>query len=729
MAPLAKTTLVDRGSCESLNDDVSGPYSILFLDDDLNRTTTRHAVRLKQLRDTQVITPTQEHETSDNHSDTIVVETNKDTFIHQTITKLTQHVNNTITKVPKANNNITDTTDISSLERNETHIVETNPNYTAKQLNATITKSTSHNNTVTNSIEDITATSDRENNCQYVSINNKTCENILNETSTEAKRRKTSVIDNDSLKSVSHLENRRSLLLHLSKLTSSTPSRSDFTDNILRRLRFSSIPDFPDQKNKTVDDSQSKRNSLERDETSLGILTPDQIECLTFPSTRSPSLEYELNINDISKSEAPSPRDDSLGLLDEKCMGGKSFKDDIPSQLINLMDYTVDEPTRKIMSTKKPKENTFNVCMEAHSATNSLAEPSLGILDEQMINLSTHADFTSMKLLLDNKSRDILTRLDETPSPAELPFDPTPIVESDPKIESNKVKTVSSFVTSITSITSLDTGYQGDGEMSRPASRGAENSPLTRRPVPRPQTRRPDPMTDSDFYTESDADVQEENPLRGDRKAQVIDGTLYGVDPQAAADIYVNNRENMDSSGIFTDLENNLRAEEDSNHIEVPDVSPSESTKTISANSQNNIQEVLDRTVEKKPIEKDQQKENPKKRIATSPATSSPTTRYGSKTLESSQKFKIPKRDVASKVKTLIENVPMPKVIKKPVNKWDAVMNKISKNEQPKTNLKDVKSKVFSEIQLSAMPKGRPNDSNRNSPRPIASPKMQNNKL
>lgn len=87
--------------------------------------------------------------------------------------------------------------------------------------------------------------------------------------------------------------------------------------------------------------------------------------------------------------------------------------------------------------------------------------------------------------------------------------------------------------------------------MSRPASRGADNSPLTRRPFPRPLPRRPDPMTDSDFYTESDADNHEDNQVKGDRRAQVIDGTLYGVDPQAAADIYVNNRENMDSSGEY----------------------------------------------------------------------------------------------------------------------------------------------------------------------------------
>lgn len=93
----------------------------------------------------------------------------------------------------------------------------------------------------------------------------------------------------------------------------------------------------------------------------------------------------------------------------------------------------------------------------------------------------------------------------------------------------------------------LKGGVAGDGEMSRPASRGADNSPLTRRPFCRGLARRPDPMTDSDFYTESDADNHEDAHAKGDRLAQVIDGTLYAA--QAASDVYVNSRENMDSSG------------------------------------------------------------------------------------------------------------------------------------------------------------------------------------
>ncbi|KAJ8936317.1 hypothetical protein NQ318_008420 [Aromia moschata] len=349
-----------------------------------------------------------------------------------------------------------------------------------------------------------------------------------------------------------------------------------------------------------------------------------------------------------------------------------------------------------------------------------------------------------MELPLDSvdKSKDFtLTRLEQTPSPEELPLDPTPIIiESDPKTEPSKSKTTNSFITSITSITSLDTGYQGDGEMSRPASRGADNSPLTRRPLPRPQPRRPDPMTDSDFYTESDADNHEDNQLRGDRRAQVIDGTLYGVDPQAAADIYVNNRENMDSSGIFTDLENNTRNEDDITPNQVPDVSPSEtSSKTVSENSQTNLHEILEKNsnkMNKKDSEKSPQKENSKKRNAPSPGASSPSSisspRHGAKEENPVKKYKMPKRDVESKVKAMMEPIQVQqtekKTVKKPVGRWDAVMNKISKNDQTKTNLKDVKSKVFSSVNVNIVNSQRQNEIRKQNARTLGNQKSPSGK-
>lgn len=485
----------------------------------------------------------------------------------------------------------------------------------------------------------------------------KSCENFFNELGVEVKRRRTiTKLDNNTIV-LSSIEKPSSLpqlrtsqnfssfdfsLAALSKLSHSTPVRGEFEESLLRKLQTTNL-----------DDDSNKRDSLEFEE-SLGILTPEQmIDASSYMSvinSRTPSSECIV----------PSP-------------GLKTNRSELPSP--NLVD-------------------------------GSTTDFSLGIIDEKLLsNLTTKTDPMNMELLLDTKKDFTLSRPEQTPSPEDLPLDPTPIVKTEP----SKSKT-SSFITSITSITSLDTGYQGDGEMSRPASRGADNSPLTRRPLPRPQTRRPDPMTDSDFYTESDADNHEENPLRGDRRAQVIDGTLYGVDPQAAADIYVNNRENMDSSGIFTDIESsNTRNDEDVNNL-TTDVSPSDtSTKTISGNSQNNIQEIL----EKATIvdDKDSQKENPKKRNAPSPVVSSPSSVRSPRHKEenASKKFKLPKREVPSKVKAMLESSPQPekKILKKPVGRWDAVMNKISKTEQTKTNLKDVKSKVFNNVNVQRAPSVR----------------------
>lgn len=244
-------------------------------------------------------------------------------------------------------------------------------------------------------------------------------------------------------------------------------------------------------------------------------------------------------------------------------------------------------------------------------------------------------------------------RIDQTPSPEELPLDPIEIktdllhhnISADPieaaaasvsqttptsyhqeqqlsqtdsyskteqmsKSTTSKVSSNSSFITSITSITSLDTGYQGDGEMSRPASRGGDHSPsnvgrnnaaIIRLPPPQmvneqqqqqnqniPIVRRPnDPMTDSDFFTESDADDVVNRG--GDRRAQVIDGQLYGPLLQHQANVYINRQPTsqtgdscMESSGVFTDVENRgdedllqMRPEHDS------DMSPDGSTDTV----------------------------------------------------------------------------------------------------------------------------------------------------
>uniref|UniRef100_A0A1Y1LGQ1 Uncharacterized protein n=1 Tax=Photinus pyralis TaxID=7054 RepID=A0A1Y1LGQ1_PHOPY len=443
-------------------------------------------------------------------------------------------------------------------------------------------------------------------------------------------------------------------------------------ENSLRRRRVKGTPTY----SPATDDDNTKRNSLEFEE-SLGILTPEQMtDFSAFPECRSLSSE---NISAL------------------------------PTDFQNFQPKYQSE-------TKPPEMSSPNL------PDVSIKDLSLGIIDENMLlSFAIKSDATNLELPLDSLSKSksyAMARLEQTPSPEDLPLDPTPVIECDSKSEQTKSKTTSnSFITSITSITSLDTGYQGDGEMSRPASRGADHSPLTRRPMPRPQPRRPDPLTDSDFYTESDADNHEEPPLRGDRLARIIDGTLYGVDPQAAADIYVNNRENMDSSGIFTDIEGNTRTDElSSAENENVDVSPSPSdtsSKTISNDSQNNAPALLNKTITKtgsatKPGSAEKKEKSTEMQLkgkspTPSTAASSPASvrspRHTPREDSASKKYKMPKRNVASKVKAVLQSSTPPRkenatnaAPKKTVGRWDAVMNKITKNP---SSFKEIKSKVF----------------------------------
>lgn len=227
-------------------------------------------------------------------------------------------------------------------------------------------------------------------------------------------------------------------------------------------------------------------------------------------------------------------------------------------------------------------------------------DESLGILtpDQMKEYLDSNAGTSYLELsgnLLGNSpAMKKIGGVDQTPSPEELPLDPVFIkvtdssqtaplevnTKADTLVKSTDLKLSNSFITSITSIGSLDNGYQGDGEMSRPASRGGNNSPYSIRPkvtknktlavnpeknmhannlAAIPIVRRQDQMTDSDFFTESDAD---DIFHRGDRRVQIIDGHLYNRQGQAA-DVFIDDQEhiedsNMDSSGIFTDVENRV---------------------------------------------------------------------------------------------------------------------------------------------------------------------------
>lgn len=290
-----------------------------------------------------------------------------------------------------------------------------------------------------------------------------------------------------------------------------------------------------------------------------------------------------------------------------------------------------------------------SICSAAHNVKSPIGkqgsydiDESLGILTPDQMKefldstATNHTNNLELPLIPGHKLSQQF-RMDQTPSPEELPLDPVSVLtdvvdeimqtsqnmpapstsshqevsqnESDPKTEMTKSansKVSNSIITSITSITSLDTGYIGDGELSRPASRGADQSPskaprnipahpLIWNPAAPPAVhRRNDPMTDSDFFTESDADdvyQQRENQ----RRAQVIDGQLYGPMLQGA-NVFIQQQPQaetdscMESSGVFTDVENrgddyllNRLAENRENLPNANDMSPDISSDTISS--------------------------------------------------------------------------------------------------------------------------------------------------
>lgn len=324
------------------------------------------------------------------------------------------------------------------------------------------------------------------------------------------------------------------------------------------------------------------------------------------------------------RSNNETPRDDanpqkrfSFGLDITECTLDCSFE---------LLDASTSSAAQHGRSPGVEKQNSFDV------------DESLGILTPDQMKefldstATNHTNNLDLPLFPGHKMNNQY-RMDLTPSPEELPLDPVGVktdmmdeimhisqlpapstsshsqqevsqTESDPKTEMTKSatsKVSNSIITSITSITSLDTGYIGDGELSRPASRGADQSPskvprnVPMQPpnwVPAAVHRRNDVMTDSDFFTESDADDvhhQRENQ----RRAQVIDGQLYGpmgqganvfVQPQPESDSC------MESSGVFTDVENrgedyllNRLADNRENAHNPNDMSPDLSSDTISS--------------------------------------------------------------------------------------------------------------------------------------------------
>lgn len=340
-------------------------------------------------------------------------------------------------------------------------------------------------------------------------------------------------------------------------------------------------------------------------------------------------------------------------------------------------------------------------------------------------------------------------RIEQTPSPEDLPLDSCDIncelstcsnsqysssvlhdtqTFSDSKTDCPKSmetsKVSSSFITSITSMTSLD-GYQGDGEMSRPISRAADHSireeivEMEWQNIPVP--RRADPMTDSDFFTESDADGLDDHMHRGDRKAQVIDGALYGGKNGNGGNpaLIVNNRNNddscMDSSGVYTDFENHRTSPVFLHAIE--DMSPEGSTpSTHSEFSQKNIiiaQENKNQDVITQNVRTDNEA-TPKINSKRSSLNSEKSVKVIDKMKEEKRftlkKYKMPKRDVPSKLKSMLSIRKLdsdasvqssPKLVKKNDRRESFVKkNSLEKVDYKAKQYKDVKSKVDSSLSL-----------------------------
>ncbi|XP_032677759.1 uncharacterized protein LOC116847161 isoform X3 [Odontomachus brunneus] len=304
---------------------------------------------------------------------------------------------------------------------------------------------------------------------------------------------------------------------------------------------------------------------------------------------------------------------------------------------------------------------------------------------------------------------------ERTPSPEELPLDPKPVEP----IRGNTVPV--SFVTSVTSITSLEAGYQGDGENSRPASRGAD-PPSIVPAVNLPAPCRQDPMTDSDFFTESDADAHEEI-VRGDRKAQVIDGTLFCAPGERRCPSFTG--EEMDSSGIYSDLDK-LQAPEqapEENDDHTPDtgdteLSPRSQPSPVAANVIMDYLQIPTKTTdETNGLNDTSSAEVPVIKTVENNENIRPKTPSKADSVPL-KKYKMPKKNVVSKIKAMIESSAKDDAEKearrsqrsiRKGGRWDAVMNKIEagKNEQrTRSARKDVKSRVLQNLALS--PSTRP---------------------
>ncbi|XP_012286289.1 uncharacterized protein LOC105702909 [Orussus abietinus] len=414
----------------------------------------------------------------------------------------------------------------------------------------------------------------------------------------------------------------------------------------------------------------NKQNSFEHDE-SLGILTPDQMTDFTMAmeSSRTPSCE---NLPGIGTTPARTT------------LAGRSE-----------------------MSARRPSEVAVSVTYE-----------------EGNNEASSFVEETAT------------SKVERTSSPEELPLDPRPVVEvaevGEPGEAGEAGRSVpASFVTSVTSITSLEAGYQGDGENSRPASRGADPPPELVEPAPEPAADVPaacrqDPMTDSDFFTESDADAHEEIG-KGDRRAQVIDGTLFCAPGGRRCPSFTG--EEMDSSGIYSDLDKRQdeRVQEDASLALVapprskggtPDTADSISQKSqLSPSGKPELVRVITECLQVPPstldisVDSNSSVKTLELTVVESQHDKSPPKESVKSESVPLKKYKMPKKNVVSKIKAMIESGPKEEAekdiawrtqrIPRKTGRWDEVMSKIEagKTEQrSRPPRKEIKSRILQNL-------------------------------
>lgn len=482
------------------------------------------------------------------------------------------------------------------------------------------------------------------------------------------------------------------------------------------------------------DNSISRPNEENSLDDSLGILTPDQMDDICYlENAFSPTVEGLPSFCDTneckispdngdtpstdkteSNSAASTIQNDGFEYASSKaCPFERSLAPIVSMEAI----MRSEDLTLPLTNIAAPTNNHESICAQDTKPNNPVQSSKDEVKNEESVSILVDEDFmpsihssilepvssiaenANLEIPLDCKNIIITNRIEQTPSPEDLPLDHSDIngeistysqfsastlhdsqTYSDSKndytksMETSKVS--NSFITSITSITSLD-GYQGDGEMSRPVSRGADHSMEIREDAIEmdwqnvPVARRADPMTDSDFFTESDADGLDDHMQRGDRRAQVIDGALYGgKNGNGNPPLIVNRNDDscMESSGVYTDFENHRSSPVFLNVID--DMSPEGSTPSTRSecsqkNSTGNInayfspmQENPDEQTPKAPILRNED-ETPKNTSKRNSLNSEKDERSAEKKEEKRftlKKYKMPKRDVPSKLKSMLAN-------------------------------------------------------------------------